>query len=133
VKKREKADGEDREEETQGQGGQGGEGGAASEGEADTQQARWQRAPKDDSPAHTPSQDCDAAQGGLSKKAVAYFCSAGSRVRDPAEDVFARPALEQVNPRMRRGYLSKFLAIGSADIRQWIPSPIPAKHKKMWT
>jgi len=57
-KEREKANGEDREEETQGEGD---EGGAAFEGEADTQQARGQRAPKDSSWAPSPSQNSGAA------------------------------------------------------------------------
>jgi hypothetical protein len=110
VKKREKADGEDREEETQG------EGDATSKGEADTQQARWQRAPQDGSRAPGPSQDGGAAQGGLTKAR-------------PPEDISVRPdrgpairpktfsqgsllrlatGVGAVNPRARRSYLSNF-------------------------
>jgi len=62
VKKKERTeDGEDREEESQG------EGSATSQGEADPQQARWQRSPPG-SRAHTPSQGSDAPQGGLKKQ-----------------------------------------------------------------
>jgi hypothetical protein len=126
------ADGEDREEETQG------EGGAASQGEADTQQACWQRSPQDGGRAHRPSQDGGTAQGRLSKRNARGLLPFG-RIADPRSDRrrFCKThccvcAIDVGARKIRSGTRFSFelSEIDSANIRQWIRSSIPAKHKK---
>jgi hypothetical protein len=132
VKRERKADGEDREEETQG------EGDATSKGKADTQQACWQRSPQDSSRAPGPSKDGSAAQGGLTKRGlprifpfgrIAGLRSGRRHFRKTRCYVYATGVGAGKSPGQAK--LSfKFSAQAGADIRQWIPSSIPAKQKK---
>jgi hypothetical protein len=127
-----KANGEDREEEAQDQGG------ATSEGEADTQQARWQRSPQDSSRAHGRAQDGGAAQGRLTKRGpsglfpfgrIAGLRSGRRHFRKTPCDLYATGV--RAGKSQSEAKLSfKFSARLGADTRQWIPSSIPAKDKK---
>jgi hypothetical protein len=131
-KRERKADGEDREEETQG------EGGAASQGEADTQQACWQRSPQDGGRAHRPSRDGGTAQGRLSKRNARGLLPFG-RIADPRSGRrrFARPIVafaRSTSGQEKSGSQTRFSfelsARNTANIRQWIRSSFRRNTKK---